>query len=157
MVENRNFPPFFSFTKLLFPQYIENFTIISDHQLLFKTIMVDESCESLEKAIKSPPLLFAVQNGFEAMVESLISKRIDLNQTDDQQWTALHLAVKENNRIIIRKLIESKIDVNLRTNSGETALLMAVCNSNEKENEQKCFLFLTLVFFSQKLQDYQKS
>ena len=55
----------------------------------------------------------------------------DINGTDGEGWTALHLAVNSQNRGLTRILLEHPdIDVNLPDNDGWTALHLAVQEQN---------------------------
>ena len=51
-------------------------------------------------------------------------KRIDINMTDKEKKTPLHLACESGNHHIIKLLLESNADVNLMTNKGLTCLMI---------------------------------
>lgn len=66
-----------------------------DHKQTLKSLIRNESYESIENATQCPPLHWAVKNDYDAIVELLIEKRVDVDLKDDFIGrTALYLAVE---------------------------------------------------------------
>merc|ERR1719500_1506978 len=105
-------------------------------------------------------LIWAVQFKYNSVVALLLSTpNIDVNQKDDQGWSAVHWAVYENNIEGLKLLLDvPTIDVNIADDNGRTGLINAVlypwsCRSvfdlllstpnidvNLKDNQGKCAL-----------------
>lgn len=68
----------------------------------------------------------------------LLTKGADINKTDSNKNTPLHLALATRQDAIARFLLERKADINLQNNHGNTALhLLSKRNSNNEDKEQQ--------------------
>ncbi len=68
----------------------------------------------------------------------LISKGADINKTDTNKNTPLHIALATRQDAIARFLLARKADINLQNNHGNTALhLLSKRNSNHADKEQQ--------------------
>ena len=135
-----------------------------------------EKCnENLNKNDKahSTPLHWACYTGSLKAVDYLLCNEVDLDQTDDQRVTALHLAVMSDNIQIIKRLLRAGADRNIKDSNDRTPGDLAIfkkkqcakifkmkkkrcCNCiviktpNTKINRSKknIYLFLSLYIFS---------
>ncbi|KAL4217242.1 hypothetical protein ACF0H5_023693 [Mactra antiquata] len=72
------------------------------------------------------PLMVASTLNRTEILDILLSSKCDVNVTDDNGNTALHLAVDEGNTEVVKKLIETgRCIVDAMNNKGETALMKA--------------------------------
>jgi len=88
------------------------------------------SCQLINFSIRNnkgnTPLHLSAQTLSKAIEFVVTLQGIDVNEKNDNQFTALHLAAKRNRGDSARVLVIAPgIDVNLRTGDGETALLIA--------------------------------
>eukprot|EP00927_Polykrikos_kofoidii_P084751 TRINITY_DN9024_c0_g1_i1.p1 TRINITY_DN9024_c0_g1~~TRINITY_DN9024_c0_g1_i1.p1 ORF type:complete len:1293 (+),score=335.19 TRINITY_DN9024_c0_g1_i1:146-3880(+) len=90
------------------------------------------------------PLIYAAAFGNRHVVEYLLIKQVDVNQSDDTQKSAMHHASKQGKRLreessgndfaqadIVNLLIQAKAFVEARDHNGCTALMFAVANGSE--------------------------
>ena len=71
------------------------------------------------------PLHIAVKFGNVLGVKSLLQKRININQQDNQQETALHKAVLANQVDVVTILLNAGADQNIGNKDGESAVALA--------------------------------
>ncbi|XP_050503029.1 uncharacterized protein LOC126882247 [Diabrotica virgifera virgifera] len=64
-----------------------------------------------------------------ALVKILINNDANIQNIDQNGWTALHHAVKSNNKKVVTLLLKHKVEINITNNEGETALMIA-CRNN---------------------------
>src|SRR3569623_577745 len=67
----------------------------------------------------------AIQEGREAVMNTLLNRGADINQRNNNEETALHLAVRRGGVARINRLLDRGADINQRNNNEETALQMA--------------------------------
>ena len=81
----------------------------------------------LESDLEKTDLSYASKGGNLENVETLIEQGADVNEADDQGYTALMKAAQEGRVDVVETLLESGADVSARANSfdKETALLVA--------------------------------
>jgi len=87
-----------------------------------------KSSESDDIPPNYPPLLLAAERGDITALTELLNNGEDINQLDDDGYSALHLVLVANslsNELyyrVINFLLEKQIDVNIQDPHGETAL-----------------------------------
>jgi ankyrin repeat protein len=72
------------------------------------------------------PLIYASKEGHEHIVRYLIQAGADINQTNANGWTALHVASANHFGDIVAFLLSSGADRTLKAKNGKTAEEMAV-------------------------------
>jgi ankyrin repeat protein len=74
-----------------------------------------------------PPLMFAAQNGHEAVVKLLLDIGIvDVDAKDTHGWTPLLWAAQSGHEAVVKLLLNTnKVDVNAKTSNSWTPLLLA--------------------------------
>jgi ankyrin repeat protein len=75
-------------------------------------------------------LMASIMSGNKVIIEKLISKKADLDQTDTQGKTALIYASFNNNTEIVQMLIKSGANKKLADKENRTALDYAIFNKN---------------------------
>src|SRR3569623_206620 len=68
----------------------------------------------------------AIQEGREAVVNTLLNRGADINQRNNNEETALHMAERRGDEMLVNTLLDRGTDNNQRNNNEETALHMAV-------------------------------
>jgi len=89
-------------------------------------------CHSMYDSRYQPPmpvLCSAVTNGSELMVEMLLKYGADVNESDENGNTALHLATSN---AVIGMLLNAGANVHARNNNGETALSV-ICETRQAD------------------------
>lgn len=76
------------------------------------------------------PLVTAAEEGNFDVVTALLDAGANIDQTDDEENTALIKAVTNEHNKIVKKLIDAGADVNITNNYEETALSLARDNEN---------------------------
>ena len=69
--------------------------------------------------------------GFEAKVALLWDAGLDVNKTQHDGNTLLHLATMDNNLSLLKRLREFDIDINAKNDEGNTALLLAAMSTDD--------------------------
>lgn len=88
----------------------------------FGDIELNELTKKISKGANFEALLIdACQTGQTKIAVYLISKVTNLNQTNGNGQTALHVAASNNNRDIVSALIRAGADLNIRDRSNKTA------------------------------------
>ena len=103
----------------------------------FKT-MVERQPDLLEMRFKAPvtrerhywplggtALHWAVVTGDEALLEFLLSSKVNVEPVDRDGWTPLHTAVWMSQQTIIKRLVAAGVDLNATTTNGHTPLHFA--------------------------------
>ena len=76
-------------------------------------------------------LHFVAANSEISVVKYVLSLGLDINSTDEEGWTPLHIAVRYNNNVeVIKYLIECGADTTIKINDKETVLQLAMNNHN---------------------------
>ncbi|MGH3724206.1 MAG: ankyrin repeat domain-containing protein [Mycobacterium sp.] len=70
-----------------------------------------------------------------ANVERLIASGADVNATEEQDWTPLHFAAREDSPEVVRLLLNSGANVNVVNGRGQTPISIAVGNTTSKGTE----------------------
>jgi ankyrin repeat protein len=81
---------------------------------------------------KNEFLVLSSENGHKEIVQLLIEKGIDINQTDEDGRNALHWASANGHKEIVQLLIEKGIDINQTDEDGENALHLATSNGHKE-------------------------
>ncbi|XP_011666022.1 protein phosphatase 1 regulatory subunit 12A isoform X1 [Strongylocentrotus purpuratus] len=79
--------------------------------------------------VGATPLHVAVANGYEKVVQYLLSHNVDYAARDNDGWQPIHAAVCWAQTEIITMLVESGADLDARTNNDETPL--SICEDDE--------------------------
>ncbi|XP_041455110.1 protein phosphatase 1 regulatory inhibitor subunit 16B-like isoform X2 [Lytechinus variegatus] len=79
--------------------------------------------------VGATPLHIAVANGYEKVVQYLLSHNVDYAARDNDGWQPIHAAVCWAQTDIITMLVESGADLDARTNNDETPL--SICEDDE--------------------------
>ncbi len=96
--------------------------------------LYDERNVSLESTIictekyygfEMTALMLASRNGYESIVNFLVTNGALVDQENDEEKTALHLAAERGHPTVLRLLIEGGANINARNYRGQTALYMA--------------------------------
>jgi F-type H+-transporting ATPase subunit beta len=100
--------------------------------------MVERQPDLLEMRFKTPvtrerhywplggtALHWAVVTGDEALLEFLLSRKVNVEPSDRDGWTPLHTAVWTGQQAIIRQLLGAGANLNATTNNGHTPLHFA--------------------------------
>ena len=75
---------------------------------------------------KDSALTLAIQKRQIDVVKALLNhSQVNINQTNRQKDTALHLATRNQDQEMVKLLIENKISLNEKNGQGKTALDMA--------------------------------
>ncbi|HXU76536.1 MAG TPA: ankyrin repeat domain-containing protein, partial [Methylomirabilota bacterium] len=93
--------------------------------------LLDHGAEVNSGSADSGALQCAALNGHRAMVELLLSRKADVNATDNLGATALHLAARQGFRTVVETLLAHGAEVDARDNSGETPLHYAAAGGNK--------------------------
>ncbi len=64
-----------------------------------------------------------------ANAQRLIAYGADVNAREDEQWTPLHFAAREDSPEVVRLLLDSGADPNVINNQGSTPISIAVGNT----------------------------
>jgi ankyrin repeat protein len=97
-----------------------------------KLLLADSVDPDSKNTEGQTPLLWAAENGHEAVVRQLLEHKADINaKTNNNRWTALYVAAESGHEAVVRLLLEHKADVEAKNNYGETALHRAARNGHE--------------------------
>ena len=77
-------------------------------------------------------LMLAAQVGYQAKVQYLLDKEVDVNQQDEAGRTALMLAAIEGHEDIVQSLLDMHAKPNLQDEEGNTAMHLAAMDNREK-------------------------
>lgn len=86
----------------------------------------DPKCLTARFKNGSTPLMTAALNGFINVVEVLVAQGVDVNQVNDDQWSALSVAAQKGCFKITKFLLSQKAEVDVCTNKGFTPLMLAI-------------------------------
>lgn len=98
-------------------------------------LLIDEKICDVNCAIGSgfTPLIQSCSAGQEEVVSLLLACKADINQCNDEGFSALHFAYRSKNIKIMKLLISAKVDVNIASKKeGITVLHMACSDGNEE-------------------------
>ena len=73
-------------------------------------------------------LFSAAEEGDVNMIKALIKKGVDVNATDEDGWSPLHMAAAKDHSEVIKVLLSHGADVNAKNKWGRTPLHMAAAN-----------------------------
>ena len=83
-----------------------------------------------DEELHLPELVYAASLGEFEQVEQLLSQGIDVNQTDDEGYSALHAAAENDYLEIVKLLIQKGADLNYK--AEYTALELAEMAENKE-------------------------
>ena len=112
-----------------------------------KEIKDKEKREAVLTVLADFSVMSAVALGKADLVAAAVAKGCNVDETDCEKNTCLHLAVNQGSIEIVRMLVEAGADVNSRNNAGETPLSWAyrqradvqaiLLKAGERERERK--------------------
>ena len=91
--------------------------------------LIAKKTSNFESKLDGVPLVLASQLGNEQIVDDLLMRNVNVNETNANQDSALHLA---NSVSIMKKLIDKGANLNVLDKNGQTALFKAT-RENSKE------------------------
>ncbi len=84
------------------------------------------------KTNKITPLIMACQKGHFLIVEELLKEqKLNKDQTDSAGYSALMIAISDNQKEIVDLLLSKGVNLNLTSDEGDTALMIAVENEHD--------------------------
>jgi ankyrin repeat protein len=88
--------------------------------------------KSAKKRRGRTPIAYAALYGHVGVLKLLLEPqyKADVNLPEAEAWTALHLAVEDDNSTVVEMLLDSGANVECRTNYGRTPLHLAAVNGN---------------------------
>lgn len=90
-----------------------------------------DCCEDMPQLqAEANALHSAARDGRLDIVQALLQKGADINQKDENGYTALHIATFNNNLDIVQALLNKGANVDIQANNGYTALYIATFNNN---------------------------
>jgi ankyrin repeat protein len=85
----------------------------------------------MNKNNNEPALIYAIRNNSDIrIINKILDFKPDINLQDNDGYTALMYAIKENNIEIINKILNFKPDINLQNKYDKTALMYAIKENN---------------------------
>lgn len=85
----------------------------------------------LDDETKWTPSMHAVNNNNDTVFTSLLKKKCDLNLSDSEGNTALHLAVEGENDLFVDLLVKHGADKSVRNDEGDRAMKIAQRNQSD--------------------------
>ena len=70
--------------------------------------------------------MIASQNGHFQVVELLVKEHSDINQQDEDEWTALIIASENGHFQVVELLLKEQADINQQEGKGWTAPMIAI-------------------------------
>jgi len=117
--------------KLLYATVVVVIVGFAGHALVMRGMEVEAGDENVQA--RNEELLMAAQNNDEPGVEQALADGADVNAQNENNWSALMKAARNNNANIVRILARERpaeINANLQGNAGETALMLAAQYGN---------------------------
>ena len=78
----------------------------------------------------------AASSGNEKLISYLIEKKFDLDQTNQHNWTALFVAIRDGHAESAARLIQAGANLNIPTDTGATPLIMLMLADFPSEQER---------------------
>ncbi len=112
-------------------------TLLYNAAKLGKELIVHRLLRHGAKVISQdyPPLIVAAEAGHSKIVELLLDYRADVNATDADGNTALHLAASQGHVYAVKKLLAKQANPSLTNRFRETPLEMALGNGHKTVSE----------------------
>ena len=92
-----------------------------------------EAAEFIKQYGLDLSLIRAIENGWNSVVQTLITAGVDVNVANRDGWTALMVAAFHDQKEVVQTLLTAKnINVNVVDQNGKTALTLATENGNQQ-------------------------
>lgn len=117
---------------ILFNPIKYNYIKVIDYILEFESKNIGISISDMQDNVGYNPIHYAIIFKNLDALDIFIKYNISFDDTDHENNTALHLAVKSRNIHVFNKIIDKIKDINFQTSQGETALHLA-CNFDQKK------------------------
>lgn len=85
-------------------------------------------------------LMAAASSGNEKLITHLINLGEEVNRSNEQFWTPLHIAIRDGHAESAARLARAEADPNLQTDTGATALLLATVSDFESEKQRAALI-----------------
>jgi len=96
-----------------------------------RKISLDDKQSAIAKDFRNKVLRFAAQSGLPTVVEVLLMTGVEINAKNEQEQTALHLAVEGGHTAVVRLLMaEGEANINAMDENYQTALHLAAERGN---------------------------
>jgi len=135
--------PIYRFFDWTLPEFLGNLNVLAnevlklamgtEHASLVKLLVMRDDVDVNIIASSKTPLLWAAENGYEAVVKSLLETgKAEIDAKDRDGWTPLQLASRNGHEAVVRLLLETgKVDVEAKNKDGWTPLHLASRNGHE--------------------------
>jgi ankyrin repeat protein/CHAT domain-containing protein len=86
--------------------------------------------KAYEEYINDKALVYALYDGDYGLAREILESDVDINQKDEEGWTALHAAANNNLVEFAEELIQKGGDINCRNEEAYTPLMLAASRNN---------------------------
>ena len=98
----------------------------------------DTNHNVVEDPDRDSPLFSAVSNGCLDSVQALLQKDTNVDTSNSDGDTVLHVAVREDRPVILKEFLEKATDIGVRNNKKESPICIAVTRKHKQVCEMLC-------------------